>query len=102
MAKNLMKLSVLGLSGMALAQSLTGCASIVSKSDYPVALASNVPEAEVTIRDRHDKVVEKVQTPATVYLPAKAGYFKSAQYTFAFEKPGYEASEESLKAKLDP
>lgn len=78
-----------------------GCASIVSKSVYPVAIRSNPSSAEVTIVNRAGKEVYHGTTPATVQLKAGAGYFKGEDYTVIFEKPGYENSEGKIKRGLD-
>ena len=66
-----------------------GCASILSKSSGSVTITSIPSGAEVTIKDKHGRQVQKVVTPSTLNLRYGAGYFSSAQYTFQFEKEGY-------------
>jgi len=79
-----------------------GCASIVSKSDYPVTFSS-VPEgATITITDiKSGKQIYKGKTPSIITLKAKAGFFSPARYAVTFEKPGYEPQTITINATLD-
>jgi hypothetical protein len=79
----------------------SGCASIVSKSNWPVNLNSTPSGASVTIKDKKGIEVAKVVTPSTVYLKSGAGYFKPAYYTFLFEKEGYTSSTVDAKATFN-
>jgi hypothetical protein len=81
---------------------LTGCASIVSKSDYPVSLESNPSGATVIITNlKTGKEIYRGKTPCTVTLKAKAGFFSPARYSITFEKPGYKPQTITIKASLD-
>lgn len=80
---------------------LTGCASIVSKSNYPIVVDSSPSEAIVTITDRAGAEVFKGETPATVTLAAGNGYFKKARYQVSFEKTGYETKTVPIECTLD-
>lgn len=80
---------------------LTGCASIVSKSQYPVSINSSPTNAKVTVINDRGMEMHKATTPTMVTLSAKRGYFRSASYTFKFEKDGYHPSTTSLSAGLD-
>lgn len=66
-----------------------GCASIVGKSQYPVAISSHPDQAEITITDEKGDAVYSGKTPTTVTLRTKAGYFKGKNYTVTFHKEGY-------------
>ncbi len=66
-----------------------GCASIVSKSDYPVSVSSRPQGAEITIKNRTGEVVFSGKTPTTISLKAGAGFFKGENYTVTFRKEGY-------------
>jgi hypothetical protein len=79
----------------------TGCASIVSKSQYPVTINSNPSGATVTIKNKRGVDVQKATTPATVTLAASAGFFSPANYSFQFEKEGYFPASTSLSAGMD-
>ncbi len=78
-----------------------GCASIVSKSAYPVSINSSPSEAEVSITNRKGVEIEKAITPITLSLKANEGFFKSESYSFRFTKEGYSPSFESMQASID-
>ncbi|NOT54409.1 MAG: hypothetical protein HOP18_07380 [Deltaproteobacteria bacterium] len=76
--------SLLGLSMV-----VWGCASIVGKSAYPVAITSQPDQADISITDESGKTIFTGKTPTTVTLNTKAGYFSGKDYTVTFTKPGY-------------
>ena len=59
---------------------LGSCASIVSKSRYPVAISSVPVGANITITDKHGKEVFSGVAPTAVTLKSGAGYFSKASY----------------------
>jgi len=67
----------------------SGCASVVSRSSYPVYVRTNPIGAKVTIIDKKGKEVYKGQSPATVLLKSGAGYFSRAEYQVKLSYPGY-------------
>jgi len=81
--------------------SLVSCASIVSKSSYPVSFTSEPNLSTIIIRDETGKVVHEDMTPTTVTLPTKRGYFKGKNYTAIFKKEGYEDQEIAIKRGTD-
>lgn len=87
---------VIGVSVFALA----GCASIVSKSEYPVAITSNPLGAEFTVKRANGIPVSNGVTPATMVLSASDGYFKPAKYLIEFRRKGV-VQTVPLNAKLD-
>lgn len=81
---------------------LTGCSSIVSKSDYPISIASTPTGASVVISDlKKGKEIFKGITPCNVTLKAKSGFFSPAKYSVVIKKPGYESQNVTLTASLD-
>jgi len=80
---------------------LTGCASILSKSMYPVTINSHPSEANIIIKDERGLQIYKGQTPATITLTAGEAYFHAKSYTVTFSKPGYEEQTAVIKAGLD-
>lgn len=78
-----------------------GCASIVSKSTYPVRIGSNEDNATVTIT-QNGSVVQVLRTPGTAYLAAGNGYFTPSEYTLEFKKDGFESEVRYCRASLDP
>jgi hypothetical protein len=79
----------------------TGCASIVSKSQYPVTINSNPAGATVTVKNKSGAEIQKATTPTTVTLNASSGYFSGERYSFYFEKEGYYPSTSQVSAGLD-
>lgn len=64
----------------------TGCASIISGSNYPVTINSSPDGATFSIVNTGNRItVMKGVTPATVSLKAYQGYFDGADYTLIFE-----------------
>ncbi|MCW3107954.1 MAG: hypothetical protein JWQ09_2460 [Segetibacter sp.] len=68
---------------------LSSCASIVSKSSYPVSIRTNPVGSNVSITDKKGKEVYKGQSPATVTLKSGAGFFSKAEYQVKLSSPGF-------------
>src|SRR5436189_6488546 len=68
---------------------LSGCATILSKSSYPVHIATDPKGAAVTITDKRNIEVFKGQSPANVTLKSGAGFFSKAEYQVKLNAPGY-------------
>lgn len=79
----------------------TSCATIVSKSSYPVTINSAPSEAKIVIKDKKGIEVFKGQTPATLKLNAGSGFFSKAHYQVEFSKKGYETMMLPINFKLD-
>jgi uncharacterized protein YceK len=79
----------------------SGCASIVSKSTYPVQISSNPAGAAVTVKDKNGMEAFTGTTPTTAMLSAGKSYFSSARYTLTFTKPGYATTTRVLDSSLD-
>lgn len=80
---------------------LTGCASIVSESSYPVTVSSTPDNAQFVITNRAGQQIHKGITPATVTLKASAGYFKGETYTLVFNKEGLPTKIFTLTSSVD-
>ena len=78
---------------------LSGCATVFSKSKYPVTINSSPSDARITIVDKSGGTVFTGRTPNTVIL--KAGSITPAHYSITFEAEGYEKSTFSLKSGFD-
>jgi len=79
----------------------SGCASIVSKSDWPVRVSSNPDGALCTVTDKTGTVISKGVTPTILTLKSGDGYFKSASYKLMFEKEGYQPASKELSTSLN-
>lgn len=80
---------------------LSGCASIVSKTAYPVSIHTNPAGADITITDKKGKEVYKGQSPSTVTLKAGAGFFSKAEYQVKLSSPGYTEKVIPINYKLN-
>ncbi len=80
---------------------VTGCASIVSQSEYPVSLTSTPDGATVTVIDQDGKEIYRGVTPTQVTLKSGSGYFTGATYTVRFDKENCECRELVLEKQLD-
>lgn len=65
----------------ALALASTSCASIVSKSDWPVNFVSPQPGLEFSVRNDKGTLVAQAKTPTVLVLSSREGYFAGADYT---------------------
>ncbi|UVE18269.1 hypothetical protein NVV93_02390 [Pseudomonas sp. LS44] len=79
---------------------LSGCASIVGNSTYPVAISSSPAGANFEIKDANGRLMHTGTTPSTVSLKSGNGYFGRAHYTIAFQKEGHEPNEVRLDSEL--
>jgi len=80
---------------------VSGCASIVSDSQYPVVVKSEPSGAEYQIRNRNGSLVHQGTTPSTVTLKSGAGYFKGERYKLHFSKEGYEDQDYTMDSSMD-
>ncbi len=79
-----------------------GCASIVSKSTYPISITSKPNKTEITVVNRKGDMVYHGTTPALVLLKSGQSFFKRAEYEVQFQKQGYQSKKEPIKFRLDP
>ncbi|GAA4014277.1 hypothetical protein GCM10022408_29320 [Hymenobacter fastidiosus] len=77
------------------------CATIVSKSRYPVAFSSEPPGATFTVKDIDDREVFSGTTPTVVPLRSGAGYFEKQSYTITFSKPGFDSKTMTIDADFN-
>jgi hypothetical protein len=80
---------------------LVNCASIISKTQYPVTFSSNPSGATVKVKNQEGVLVHQATTPATVTLSSRGGYFKPAKYEVEFNKKGYPIQTMEVTATLD-
>ena len=79
---------------------LTGCASIVGKTNESVLISTNVPDAKITITDKNQMPVWGAKSPTAVNLKKKAGYFSGQTYTIMAHKDGYRPAMMILDTEL--
>lgn len=87
---------------MALSAALvSGCSSIVSKSEYAVALNSTPTGASFVVVNRSGQKVQSGVTPSTVTLKSSAGFFKGETYTVELTKAGFSPKTYTLTSSVD-
>ena len=79
----------------------TSCASIVSKSSYPISINSAPSEAQIVIKDKKGIEIFSGQTPATLKLKSGSGFFGKARYQVTFTKSGYQTKTVPVEFKLN-
>lgn len=77
------------------------CASIVSKSSYPVSIQSQPVGANFTITNHKGTIIHQGITPETVTLSAGSGFFSGSDYTVRVNLPGYDERVMTVTSKLD-
>ncbi len=80
---------------------MSGCSSIVSKSDYAVAISSNPGGSSFVITNRAGQKVESGVTPSTVTLRSSSGYFKGEAYTIVLNKEGFTEKTYTITSSVD-
>lgn len=79
----------------------SGCATIMSKTTYPVRIMSMPDQAEVSIFNLSGRVVFTGQTPVTAILASSFGYFQKAVYRITISKEGYDPQSFTISASLN-
>lgn len=96
--KNLFPCTLIGLAILALTP---GCASIVSKSSYPVTFSSNPSEAEITVTNCKGRLYATGVTPLTLTLKSGSDFFTREEYSVTFSKTGYETMTVPVTFSID-
>jgi hypothetical protein len=68
---------------------LSGCASILSTSNYQLHVRTEPKDATISISDKKGKEIFRGQSPANVNLKSGAGFFARAEYQVRISSPGY-------------
>lgn len=80
---------------------LSSCASILSKSTYPLAISTDPSGAEILIKDGKGNTIFEDRSPATVNLKASQGFFKKAQYSVTISQSGFQSKTVPVNFKVD-
>jgi hypothetical protein len=90
---------ILGL--LLLLTSITSCASIISKSSYPVTISSNPSRAQIEVVNGAGKSIFHGETPTTLTLKAGDGYFRGEDYTVTFTQDDYTSHSAKIRRGID-
>ena len=80
---------------------LSSCATIFTKSSYPVAINSYPNGAQITIRNQAGTIIYLGKTPALVQLKSAAGYMSRGEYQIEIKKEGYQTQINYISASID-
>lgn len=94
-----MKKSIISL--LSLSILISSCASIVSKSSYPISIKSTPSKAKISITNKKGLEVFTGSTPTSIELSASNGFFSRASYSVKFEKEGYSTKVVPINFKVD-
>lgn len=94
------KIAVKALSA-AVIVSLTGCASIVSKSSWPVTVQSTPSGAKCTVTNKKGIAIHSGETPMIITVDSGNGFFSKAKYTISCNKDGYDLGHSELSAHMN-
>ena len=83
-----------------IASTLSGCATLLSDSSYPVTIDNKGGPTYFNVYDRKNQVVQSGVTPQQVTLKSKAFPFWPAHYKVAFASQEW-VQEQDLKADFD-
>jgi hypothetical protein len=78
-----------------------GCASIVSKSTYPITFDSNPTGAHIIVSNSSGVRMYEGRTPTTLTLSAKKGFFQGQDYTIEATLDGHNPGRATLNSGLD-
>jgi len=79
----------------------SSCASIFTKSSYPVAISSTPEGANISIVNKKGEEVYVGKTPATVQLDASSKYMSGEKLTVTISKLGYEEQKVYIHSKIE-
>lgn len=68
----------------------SSCASIVSRSTYPISINSTPNNAKISITNKKGYEIYLGNTPAVVQLKSSSDFFSKAEYLIKFSSPGYD------------
>jgi len=80
---------------------VSGCATILSSSSYPLAISTNPAGAKITVTNKKGLEIFSGITPANLTLAAGDGFFSKASYLVKMEKPGYETRTIPVDFRVD-
>jgi len=82
---------------------LTGCATIVSHSNWPITIKSIPDQADITIWDvRENRKIFMDKTPTVIYLSSNGGYFKGKTYSVQVLKDGFNVDTAEIHSIINP
>ncbi|HEX4851957.1 MAG TPA: hypothetical protein VFV08_14175 [Puia sp.] len=79
----------------------TGCATILSRSNWPFSVRTNPEGATVIIKNKKGQEIFNGRTPANLKLRSGAGFFAKESYAIAISLDGYESKTVNLECRIN-
>jgi len=79
----------------------SSCASIVSKSNWPISIDTSPDHASVVITNKKGTEVFSGKTPAAMKLRSGSGFFSKESYVVTLSMRGYETKKINLECKIN-
>lgn len=79
----------------------SSCASIFTKTSYPVTINSNPEGAQISIVNKSGTAVYQGKTPATAVLKSSNKYMSGERYTITISKQGYQDQVVYIDSKIE-
>jgi hypothetical protein len=97
------KFQTMRLIAFAVVVSITfsGCATLFTKTKYPVFVNSEPEGAKITITDKKGIEVYSGNAPATLTLKSSSGFFSKAEYYVKLTYPGYDDKVVTISSKME-
>jgi len=80
---------------------VSGCASIVSDSRYPVQVNTAPVGVPFEVKNEDSRIVASGVTPSNIMLKSGSGYFNGEEYTFIFTSECDSTRQQILDSELD-
>ena len=80
---------------------VSGCASIVSDSRYPVQVNTAPVGVSFEVKNEDNRTVASGVSPSNIMLKSGSGYFNGEEYTFIFTSECNSTSQQILDSELD-
>jgi len=79
----------------------SSCATIFTKTTYPLAVNTEPSGAKVVITNKKGIEVFRGETPTSLKLKSSNGFFSKAEYSLKFTLPGYKEKTVTVSSSID-
>jgi len=81
--------------------SFSSCATIFTKTKYPLLVNSNPDGATLVVTDKKGNDIYSGTTPASLVLKSSSGFFSGAEYHVRISLPGYNDKIVTVSSKIE-
>lgn len=80
---------------------MTSCASIISKTSYPISINSDPQRVEFIVKNKKGEEVMRNITPCTIKLDASSKYMSGEKYEITFKHPDYKEQKIYIHSRIE-